>query len=196
MQARLDGQRQAVLDAAVDLLAEQGYEGCSMAAVAARAGIATGSVYKHFASKSDLAMELFRTVVGREAAAVTEAAGRPGDVPERIVAVIETFCTRALKTPRLAYALLVEPVDAAIDVERLVFRRTFRDVFATGIAEGVAAGTLPPQNAALSAAAIVGAGAEALVGPLCDGGAAGPETVAELVGFVRRALGVPDVRHA
>lgn len=189
MQARLDGQRQAVLDAAVALLAEQGYEGCSMAAVASRAGIATGSVYKNFASKSELAVELFRTVVGREVAAVAEASERSGDVRERIVAGFETFCTRALKTPRLAYALLVEPVDAAVDAERLMFRRAFRDVFAAGIAEGVASGVLPPQDPALSAAAVVGACAEALVGPLSDSSTSGPDMVAELVGFVLRALG-------
>jgi len=195
VQARLDDRRAVLLDAATALLAEQGYAGCSMSAVAARAGIATGSVYRHFPSKAELAVELFRTVVRREVAAVAEAARRESAPADAVVAVVETFALRALKSPRLAYALLAEPVDPAVDAERLVFRRAFRDVFAERIAEGVATGALPPQDPRLTAAALVGAGAEALIGPLSEG-AVGPDTVPGLIRFTLRALGVTDAGHA
>ncbi|MFC8507573.1 TetR/AcrR family transcriptional regulator [Streptomyces sp. NPDC057411] len=201
VQARLDAQRTAVVEAGLGLLSEHGYAGCTMAAVAARAGIATGSVYRHFPSKAALSVELFRTVVGREVAAVSGAANLRAHrtAADRVVAVIETFATRALKAPRLAYALLAEPVDPAVDAERLVFRRAFRDVFAGLIAAGVDSGELPPQDARLTASALVGAGAEALIGPLTGpsaGEAAGPGTVPALVTFTLRALGVPDADHA
>ncbi|MFF2570552.1 TetR/AcrR family transcriptional regulator [Streptomyces sp. NPDC058084] len=197
VQARLDAQRTAVVEAGLGLLSEHGYAGCTVAAVAARAGIATGSVYRHFPSKAELSVELFRTVVGREVAAVSEAAALAAHrtAADRVVAVIETFASRALKAPRLAYALLAEPVDPAVDAERLVFRRAFRDVFAERIAAGVRDGELPPQDARLTASALVGAGAEALIGPLTEG-AAGPGTVPALVTFTLRALGVPDADHA
>ncbi|UGY94927.1 TetR/AcrR family transcriptional regulator [Streptomyces gobiensis] len=195
VQARIDAQREAVLAAAVGLLSEHGYTGCSMSAVAARAGVATGSVYRHFPSKADLVVELFRTVVSREVAAVSEAAGRQAGLVEDIVAVVETFAGRALKSPRLAYALLAEPVDPAVDAERLVFRRAFRDVFAERIAEGVQRGVLPAQDPQLTAAALVGAGAEALIGPLSEP-AVGPGTVPALVRFTLRALGASDGDHA
>ncbi|MFF9838921.1 TetR/AcrR family transcriptional regulator [Streptomyces sp. NPDC020422] len=205
VQARLDAQRTAVVEAGLGLLSEHGYAGCTMAAVAARAGIATGSVYRHFPSKAALSVELFRTVVGREVGAVSGAANLRAHrtAADRVVAVIETFATRALKAPRLAYALLAEPVDPAVDAERLVFRRAFRDVFAGLIAAGVDSGELPPQDARLTASALVGAGAEALIGPLTGpsageaaGEAAGPGTVPALVTFTLRALGVPDADHA
>lgn len=195
IQARMAAQRQAILDAAIAVLSKQGYAGCAMSAVAAEAGVATGSIYRHFPSKADLAVELFRTVVSREVAAVSEAAQRPDDLVERITAVIETFAGRALKSPRLAYALLAEPVDPAVDAERLVFRRAFRDVFAERIAEGVAKGVLPPQDPKTTAAALVGAGGEALIGPLADG-QPGPDTVPALVTFTLRALGAADAPHA
>src|SRR5690606_40672398 len=47
---------------------------------------------------------------------------------------------------------------------RIVFRRAFRDVVAARIAEGVREGTLPAQHAPLTAAAIVGAVAEVMIG--------------------------------
>jgi AcrR family transcriptional regulator len=192
IQARLDAQRTAVLHAATDLLRERGYAGCSMAAVAARAGIATGTLYRHFPGKTDLVVELFRTVVGREVAAVAEASESRTGIVERVIAVTETFATRALKSPRLAYALLAEPVDPAVEVERLVFRRAFRDLFAAPIAEGVSRGVLPRQDPQLTAAALVGAVAEALVGPLGDGTADGDDPSPHLVSFTLRALGAPD----
>jgi AcrR family transcriptional regulator len=205
VQARMDTQRAAVLTAAAELLAAQGYAGCSMAAVAARTGIATGSVYQHFSGKAELAVELFRTVVQGEVAAVTSAAARAGLPPrQRVTAVVETFAARALKAPRLAYALLVEPVDPAVDAERMVFRRTFRDLIAAQVAIGVAAGELPAQDPGLTAAALVGAVGEALVGPLAGAagtarapdGAAPAEVVPALISFTLRALGGHDAADA
>jgi hypothetical protein len=59
------------------------------------------------------------------------------------------------------------------------------------IAEGVAAGELPDQDPAVTAAALVGALGEALVGPLSPiGGEADPDALVEhVVSFWLRALG-------
>ncbi|MBN6035779.1 TetR/AcrR family transcriptional regulator [Amycolatopsis sp. 195334CR] len=192
VQARLDSQRARILGTAVELLAEHGYAGCSMAAVSARAGVATGSVYRHFPGKAELVVEVFREVVTREVAAVEAASAQPGESVERIVAVFDTFATRALKAPRLAYALLAEPVDVPIEAERLVFRRAFRDVVARRITEGIRAGELPSQDAEVTAAALVGAAAEVLIGPLT---AESAESLPALRTFVQRALGGTDARH-
>ena len=195
MQARLDAQREALVAAAVALLSEQGYAGCSVAAVAARAGVSTGSVYRYFPGKAELVVEVFRGLVGREVRAVEEAAAGPGDLIDRVVAVVETFASRALKSPRLAYALLAEPVDAPVEAERLVFRRVFQQAFAVRVTEAVTAGVLPPQDAAITAAALVGAVAEVLVGPL-SAGVASADTVPNLVRFTLRALGADDAAHS
>ncbi|MFD9125459.1 TetR/AcrR family transcriptional regulator [Kitasatospora sp. NPDC059571] len=196
VQARLDAQRAAVLQAAVALLAERGYAGCSMAAVAERAGIATGSMYRHFSGKSELAVELFRTVVTREVAAVTEAVASESTPQRRVAVVVETFAARALRAPRLAYALLAEPADPVVDAERLVFRQAFRDLIAAQIADAIADGRLPEQPADLTAAALVGAIGEALVGPLAAGRPSA-DVIPALTAFALRALGSPpeDAAH-
>ncbi|HEY3710641.1 MAG TPA: TetR/AcrR family transcriptional regulator [Amycolatopsis sp.] len=193
VQERLDALRDAIVVAAMEQLAEHGYAGCSVAAVAERAGIAVGTVYRHFPTKAELVVRVFRQVVSREVEAVRAASERPGNATGRVVAVFETFAARALKAPRLAYALLAEPVDALIDAERLEFRRAFRDVVAEHVADGVRAGVLPAQDAKITAAALVGAAAEVLIGPLTSGGTA---DVVELRTFVVRSLGGSDVRHA
>jgi AcrR family transcriptional regulator len=205
VQERLDATRARIVEAAHALIAENGYAGCSVALVADAAGVATGSVYRHFPNKGALFAEVFRTATQREVDAVAEAGAKPGTIHERAAACVETFARRALKSPRLAYALLAEPVDPQVEAERLIFRRAYRDIFAQVIADAVDAGDLPPQDPEVASAAIVGALAEALVVPLHAGAALSPEeatkepsrrarrTVPEIVAFVVRALGTPPV---
>src|SRR5262249_59451365 len=81
-------------------------------------------------------------------------------------AVVATFARRALRRRRLAWALVYEPVDPLVDAERLVYRREYCRHMAGLLRAGIAAGEIPDQNAELSAAAVVGAIAESLVGPL------------------------------
>jgi AcrR family transcriptional regulator len=195
IQARLDTQREAIVEAAGSLLAEHGYAGLSVAAVATTAGVAAGTVYRHFDGKAELVSEVFRSVAGREVDAVRAAVAATSGVVAQTAVVIETFAGRALKAPRLAYALLAEPVDPVVDELRLEFRIAFRDVIVDVVAEGVRCGDLPPQNAAVVSAALVGAIGEALVGPLAAG-TGDPDTVPTLIAFARRAIGAADATHA
>ncbi|WP_039801188.1 TetR/AcrR family transcriptional regulator [Nocardia araoensis] len=190
VQARLDAQAGLIVQAATKVLSRGGYAALSMAAVATEAGLATGTVYKNFDGKAALVRAVFRKVVAREVAAVA-AAGARGTAVERVTAAVETFAGRALKNPNLAYVLLAEPVDAAVDSERLHFRRAFAETFETAVAEGIARGEIPPQDPRISAAALVGAIGEVLVGPLADA-PHGESVVPELTAFAMRALGVRD----
>lgn len=197
VEARLSASRERILSAALAIVAEHGYAGCSVAAVARRAGVATGSVYRHFPAKADLVAEVFRSASQREVDAVARAASLERGAAEAVAAVIETFAGRALRAPRMAYALLAEPVDPAVDAERLVFRRAYAEAIAGLIARGVAAGELPDQDVGVSAAALVGAIGEALVGPLAAGAAgtvpSGPAdptaSTGHLITFAQRSIG-------
>lgn len=164
-EARKAATRERIVAAALDQLAEGGYASAGVQAVAARAGVATGTVYKHFPSKADLFAEVFRRASQREVDVLAEMdASLP--VTQRVAAGAEAFARRALAEPTRAWALLAEPVDPAVEAERLVFRRAYRDVFAAVLADGVASGELRPHDTETLAAALVGAIAEALVGPL------------------------------
>ncbi|MFI1912110.1 TetR/AcrR family transcriptional regulator [Nocardia sp. NPDC020380] len=194
VQARLDAQAGSIVRAAMTVLSRDGFSGLSMAAVAAEAGVATGTVYKSFSGKSELVAAVFREVVTREVAAVAEAGEAAGSARlarERVTAAVETFAGRALKNPKLAYVLLAEPVDTAVDAERLRFRRAFAETFEAAVAEGVATGQLPPQDPRTSATALVGAIGEVLVGPLAEE-LESESVMPELVAFALRALGVPQ----
>jgi AcrR family transcriptional regulator len=189
-EARREATRERIVAAALAQVGEAGYGSAGVQVVAARAGVAVGTVYRHFPSKGDLFAEAFRRASQRELDVVIEVSqedGRPAR--ERVAAAVEAFCRRALAGPVLAYALLAEPVDPAVEAERLRFRIGYRDAFARVLADGVSAGELRPHDTATVAAALVGALGEALVGPLstANGGSHEP-LIATLVQFCEEAL--------
>ena len=190
--------RERIVHAAHELIAAGGYRQASVAAVAQRAGVATGTVYRHFPSKAQLFAEVFRRASQREVDAVVAAAAGPVAAPERLAAGAETFARRALRGRRLAWALLAEPVDPAVEAERLVFRAAYRDAFAAVLRDGVAAGEVAEQDCELSAAALVGAIGEALAGPLAPTASSARDEdalVAGLVAFCERSVTDPEAAH-
>jgi AcrR family transcriptional regulator len=187
--ARLAAVRERIVDAALDQLAEGGYASASVVAVARRAGVATGSVYRHFPSKGDLFAEVFRRASQREVDVLRSMTDRGEPVTHRLAAWVEAFVRRALAEPVRSYALIAEPVDPAVEAERITFRRAYADLFERARRDGVEARELPPLDAELTAAAIVGALAEALVGPLQRRDAGADSLVAGLQTFVLRSVG-------
>src|SRR3954447_19554797 len=118
-EARRAETRERIVRAAIDQLADGGYASAGVQAVAARASIATGTVYRHFPSKSELFAEVFRRASARELALMRETAAHEDEpARERIAAGAEPSPRRALAEPTRAYALLAEPVDPAVEVER------------------------------------------------------------------------------
>ncbi len=189
-EARKAATRERIVSAALDQVAEGGYASASVQAVAARAGVAVGTVYRHFPSKGALFAEVFRDAAQRELDVVVEvsaADGRPAR--ERVASAVEAFSRRALAGPVLAYAQIAEPVDPAVEAERLVLRRGYRDAFQAVLDDGVREADLRPHDTGTVAAALVGALGEALVGPLSErNGRRREALVAGLVEFCLNAL--------
>ncbi len=167
--ARRESIRQRILAAAHVLVVEGGFGYASMTAVAARAGIATGSLYKHFPSKSDLFSEVFRHATQKEVDKVAMAIQGSDHAVLRLQRAVQTFARRALKSRGLAWALIAEPVDPKVDEDRLHYRQAYAKLFETLIHDGMLRGELPQQSASVTSAALVGSLAEALVGPLAPG---------------------------
>src|SRR3954470_12757720 len=105
-EARRAETRERIARAAIDQLADGGYASAGVQAVAARAGVATGTVYRHFPSKSELFREVSRGASAPELAVVATPPANDGrPARERIAAAAEAFARRALASPTRAYAL-------------------------------------------------------------------------------------------
>lgn len=188
-EARKEARRRAILFAARDAVSAKDFAGLRVAEVAKRAGVATGTVYRYFPSKTELALEVFRHVSGHELEWLEALAREPGDVAALIESLVEAFVGRALEAPRLAHALLAEPLPPEVAAERLRYRRSFARVFQGLIERGIASGELPEQDPALSATWLIGGLSEALYGPLVDA-ATRDDLIPYLSALAFRSLGL------
>src|SRR4051794_41419417 len=77
-EARRAETRERIVRAAIDQLADGGYASAGVQAVASRAGVATGTVYRHFGSKAELFAEVFRRAAVRELEVVERTVAETG----------------------------------------------------------------------------------------------------------------------
>ena len=155
-----------ILDAARDAVALSGWKDAQIALIAARAGVATGSVYRYFNSKADLYAQVLGLVSEREVAVVAAIAEAEGSASQCLVDAIYTFSIRAMRGRRLAYALIAEPCEPEIDAARLKYRAALADQIARLVRRGIASGEFIEIDANVAASCVTGAFMEALVGPL------------------------------
>ena len=106
-----DGTREAILEAAREVLAQDGKEGLSVSLVARRAGVNRGTAYQHFQTREQLieattqwvSDKLFHAVYGDHAEVRGESADSIG-----IKLVTEHLADFAMENPELGRAWLFE----------------------------------------------------------------------------------------
>ncbi len=167
VEARLQDNRSRILDAARALVSEGGWKEAQVASVAAAAGMATGTVYRYFPSKAELFAEVLSAVSQREVDVLADIANSGGRALGRLHSAVATFVRRAMRNPRLAYALIAEPCDKEIDEARLTYRAAISEVVRSIIESGQAAREVRPDvRPDIAATVIVGGFMEGLIGPL------------------------------
>jgi AcrR family transcriptional regulator len=95
-QARSRRKREALLESALALFGEQGYETTSIEQIAQRAGVAVGAFYQHFATKRQLVLVLMNQLLDEITILITQAQQTPPSSDIR--AVIATLVRDGLFT--------------------------------------------------------------------------------------------------
>lgn len=179
---RLEDNRARILAAARDLVAEGGWRHAHVASVAAKAGVATGTVYRYFPSKAELLAEVLANVSRRERDVVAAIVDGDGTPASRLQGAVKAFAKRALQGHRLAYAMIVEPCEPEIDAARVVWRANLGEEFVRLVEMGQAQGAFRACDPRIAAACVVGAFMEALVGPLTPDAFADANDAQRLIG--------------
>jgi AcrR family transcriptional regulator len=96
------GVRARVLDAAVELFAQHGYDGTSVSRVITRAGVAKGGFYHHFASKEALLFEVYGDLITRQLEGMDEILARGLAPAETLRALIHDLVTTTAASARPA----------------------------------------------------------------------------------------------
>jgi len=89
--ARGEQTRTAIVEAALRLFAENGYEATTMRAIATHAGVATGNAYYYYASKEELVREYFARHQAEHAAACRQVLAEETRLGPRIAGVLRAL---------------------------------------------------------------------------------------------------------
>lgn len=103
--------RQRILDAAVEIAGERGYEGTSIAAVSAKCGLPASSIYWHFKDKDDLIAAVIERSFDTWLAAVVLPGEETGTPLERITVMAGNVAKSLVDAPdflRLGLMLALE----------------------------------------------------------------------------------------
>ncbi|AIR97922.1 TetR/AcrR family transcriptional regulator [Streptomyces glaucescens] len=160
---RREATRQKLYEAAVTLIAEQGFSATTVDEIAERAGVAKGTVYYNFASKSVLFEELLRHGVGLLTASLRAAAERTeregGSRVDALDAMIRAGLEFIARYPAFTQLYVAElwRTNRAWQSTLMVVRRqvvaVVEDVLRAGVDNGELAEEIDIQ---LTAAALVG----------------------------------------
>jgi AcrR family transcriptional regulator len=148
--SRRDGEatRQRLLRSALELYTTIGFRATTTPAIAARAGVAEGTIYRHFSGKEHLLNEVYRDAQRWGTAAVREPeAERTLRAPERLQQIARRLLDAAAHDPAIVRMLLRTRDEQHLDERSREASREFREALQQ-VVEGGKSDTLVRQGPA------------------------------------------------
>jgi len=134
---------QAILDAAVRVIAENGYHHAPVSRIAREAGVAEGTIYLYFKNKEDVLVSLFRERMGEFIALVREELGRWQDPLAKLRGLVATHFSYLESDRSLALVTQIQlrqpspSIREAISGPLKEYFRVIEELVAEGVARGV-----------------------------------------------------------
>lgn len=151
---RSAGVKTKVERAAVELFAARGFDGVSIADIAAVAGVSQGALYRHYPSKDELGWALFSTAYLRTGAELDRIRARRAEFEPAVTAMVAHFCALYDDDPALFRFMLITQHGFLPRIQS--GSRTPVDAVADLVSDAVAKNQLKPIEPALGAAVIMG----------------------------------------
>ena len=109
--AKAEETRERILDAALSLFRDRGFDETTMRDIAAEAGVATGAAYYYFRSKEELVMAFYVRTAEEAREVIPPLVTRSHDLGKRLRAIIDTQLAQFEKHRRLMVALVRIGID-------------------------------------------------------------------------------------
>lgn len=150
---RRDGEatRQRLLRAALELFTTNGFRATTTPAIAERAGVAEGTIYRHFSGKEHLLNEVYRAAHRWASGLVADPEG-PHSAQERLQRIGRRLVEGAERDPAAARMLILSRDDRHLDERSREAAREFRGALQQVIASGKSDGVVRAGPAELWAA--------------------------------------------
>ena len=166
MQERMEQNRQTILQSARELIAQGGFKDAQIQAIAERAGVSSGLVYRYFDNKSQVLIEILAEAIQHEIQILYAIAASELSAKQKLHKAVTTFVKRALNSPQLSYSLMFEPVDPLIEHERFRSKQLIKQSINQILAEGKINGEFGFEDLNTAALCVVGAMTFVVIEPL------------------------------
>jgi len=140
--------------AALSLFIRKGIKATTTREIAKKAGIAEGTIYRHFKSKNDIASELFLNYMTMFRGRLSEAQARSNEPRESMKEMIYAFFYFAKYEPK-AYNYIMAGHYSELTKMKNNFSKP-KDIFVNAIKEGIAKGDFTKMDENLGAALLIG----------------------------------------
>ncbi len=149
--------RESILDAALDCFVERGFHGTAIPQIAAKAGIAAGTIYHYFDSKEALVNALYRTWKSAVAQRVFTAFPQGAPVREQFEVMWNEMVAFATSAPTAFAFIELHNHSSYLDAESLAIDRTLKDFARQMIQQAQAEGVVKSLDASLLMELVFGA---------------------------------------
>jgi AcrR family transcriptional regulator len=185
--------RERIRIEAAGLFRRKGFNGTSMADLAAEVGITKSSLYHHFPSKQALLSEIIELTVNRVAPLVQEVADADLSVRERLSQALAIHAVEAIHDQDAVACFIEEGRYLAPDfmATHVLERDSYEHIFRRMFEEGIESGEFLPQDADLAVKAILGMCNSVVRWYQPDGPHTPEEIASEFARFAVRGAGSP-----
>ncbi len=128
-----------IIDAAVIVIAENGYHKSQISKIAKKAGVADGTIYLYFKNKEDILVSVFRNKMGQFIEEIAYAINQKQDANEKLLTLIKMHFSQLSKDSHLAIVTQLElrQSDSALRQEINQILKPYLTVMDDVIKEGI-----------------------------------------------------------
>ncbi len=131
-----------ILDAALKVIAENGFHGSQISKIAKEAGVADGTIYLYFKNKEDILISLFQERLGNLVAMFHSSVKETNTADDALRKVCEIHYTELENNVNLAYVTQVELRQSQLELRKAIglvvkpYIQLIEHIVERGIAEG------------------------------------------------------------
>ncbi|MGP4064886.1 TetR/AcrR family transcriptional regulator [Oceanobacillus sp. M65] len=97
-----------IIEAAVEVIAENGYHASQVSKIARKAGVADGTIYLYFKNKEDILVSVFEEKMGQFIEQTEKSIEQKEDANKKLLALIEMHFQQLASNPHLAVVTQLE----------------------------------------------------------------------------------------
>jgi AcrR family transcriptional regulator len=165
-----DAKRAAMLQAAVQIFAERGYQATTIRDIVNDADVAIGTFYFYFPDKETLFVHLYEETADFLILTLQQAVNSRTSFPQQVKAVLQSYVGIAVYEPAVVELLLVAGVGTvpALASKRAIFREKLVQIWQQPLSEAIDRNLVPMQDERQTAVALTGAIDQVILGMLAQ----------------------------